>query len=67
MNNKPIQPTDSDHDCTAKEPSVLPVELQIELAEMRRSLAEIRYQISVRRGMAWCTPPRHEKGWRLCP
>ena len=41
----------------AKENKVaLPVDLQIELAENRRSLAEARYEISVRKGRAWGIP-----------
>ena len=34
----------------------LPVDLQIELAENRRSLAQGRYEISVRKGRAWDNP-----------
>lgn len=34
----------------------VPVDLQIELAENRRSLAEARYEISVRKGRAWGVP-----------
>ena len=33
----------------------VPVDLQIELAENRRSLAKARYEISVRKGSAWDT------------
>ncbi len=34
----------------------VPIDLQVELAENRRSLAETRYQISVRKGSAWDVP-----------
>ena len=34
----------------------VPVDLQVELAMNRRSLAEARYEISVRKGAAWDVP-----------
>ena len=36
----------------------VPVEVQIQLAETRRELAEARYEISVRKGRSWAVPPK---------
>ena len=36
----------------------VPVEVQIQLAETRRELAEARYEISVRKGRSWAAPPK---------
>ncbi len=36
----------------------VPVDVQVHLAEIRRELAEVRYELSVRRGSAWDVSPK---------
>ena len=47
---------------SVQEPNIaIPVELQIELAETRRSLAELRYDLSIRRGRSWDVQPKQSE------
>ena len=45
----------------------VPVEVQIELAENRRLLAEARYELSVRRGQCWNDSTRKQRAASVNP
>lgn len=54
MQMKMANEPERDSDLNSDERRVaVPVDVQVHLAESRRALAEVRYELSVRRGLGW--------------